>query len=117
MESTNTQSTIKQTIGLTLVLLVTLLMGILIGMQVLPIPNPHAYIGEQNADLAKYQPQKIEELIRFIEARYVDDIDRNELIDQVLQKEAALNAISDKSNEGSDQKINGKTTNALKHIR
>ena len=65
-----------------------LVLGILLGVKLqkeVPIaPTP---TGEQ---IVETQPGKLEELLRYIEARYVDDVDRDELIqkaiDNILQE-------------------------------
>ncbi len=66
------------------VLILGILLGIKLQKEVPIVPTPE---GEEQVET---QPGKLEELLRFIEARYVDKVDRDELIqkaiDNILQE-------------------------------
>lgn len=76
----------KVQIWLPLLIAVTLVVGILIGMR-LPQADAAIKISKRN-DAHDYLSRegKIEELLRYIEAKYVDKVDRDKLVDEAIQK-------------------------------
>ncbi len=60
--------------------------GILLGMRLQSAAPPLVISGERLADGANAGSYaKLEELLRFIEAKYVDEVDRNKLVDEAIQ--------------------------------
>ncbi|HPH18673.1 MAG TPA: S41 family peptidase [Haliscomenobacter sp.] len=73
-------------IWLPLLLAVVLVLGILIGMR---LPQSAASLKVSKAESYHNYRQregKIEELLRYIEAKYVDKVDRDKLVDEAIQK-------------------------------
>ncbi len=69
---------------LPLLLALTLVVGMLIGME-LQTSTPTVIISDSmNSSKSNYGQGKIEELIRYIEAKYVDEVDRDALIQQAI---------------------------------
>ncbi|MBK9489897.1 MAG: S41 family peptidase [Haliscomenobacter sp.] len=76
----------KVQIWLPLLLAVVLVLGILIGMR---LPQSAASLKVSKAESYHNYRQregKIEELLRYIEAKYVDKVDRDKLVDEAIQK-------------------------------
>ena len=71
---------IWQPLAFAVVLLTGMLLGIRLQNEVPLLPTPITESGV----VTDVQPEKIEEIIRFIEARYVDKVDRKELMDKVI---------------------------------
>lgn len=65
-------------------LAVVLVAGMLIGMR-LQDPSPTMVVEPQEETASVLGQGKIEELIRYIEAKYVDDVNRDELIDKAIE--------------------------------
>lgn len=76
----------KVQIWLPLLIAVALVVGILIGMR-LPQADAAIKISNRN-DTHDYLSRegKVEELLRYIEAKYVDKVDRDKLVDEAIQK-------------------------------
>lgn len=76
----------KVQIWLPLLIAVALVVGILIGMR-LPQADAAIKISNRN-DTYDYLSRegKVEELLRYIEAKYVDKVDRDKLVDEAIQK-------------------------------
>lgn len=69
---------------LPLLLALTLVVGMLIGME-LQTSTPTVIISDSmNSSKSNYGQGKIEELIRYIEAKYVDEVDRDALVQQAI---------------------------------
>lgn len=76
----------KVQIWLPLLIAVALVVGILIGMR---LPQAGAAIKISKRDDARdylSREGKVEELLRYIEAKYVDKVDRDKLVDEAIQK-------------------------------
>lgn len=72
----------KVQIWLPLIIAVSMVLGIVIGMR-LPQTDPAVKIIKSDAVLRE---GKIEELLRYIEAKYVDKVDRDKLVDEAIEK-------------------------------
>jgi len=76
----------KVQIWLPLLIAVALVVGILIGMR-LPQADAAIKISKRNeAHDYLSREGKVEELLRYIEAKYVDKVDRDKLVDEAIQK-------------------------------
>lgn len=76
----------KVQIWLPLLIAVALVVGILIGMR-LPQADAAIKISKKNSDHDYLSREgKVEELLRYIEAKYVDKVDRDKLVDEAIQK-------------------------------
>ncbi|HMO39957.1 MAG TPA: S41 family peptidase [Saprospiraceae bacterium] len=73
----------KLNIWLPLLLAVVLVTGMLIGMR-LQSEAPRVVDLQDNSLLTPQSYSKIEELMRYIEAKYVDEVDRDKLIDEAI---------------------------------
>ncbi|MDX2069845.1 MAG: S41 family peptidase [Haliscomenobacter sp.] len=76
----------KVQIWLPLIIAVSVVLGIVIGMR-LPQAAPAVKISKSGA-IHDYRLRegKIEELLRYIEAKYVDKVDRDKLVDEAIEK-------------------------------
>lgn len=76
----------KVQIWLPLIIAVSVVLGILIGMR-LPQSAAAVKISKSNAvHDYRLREGKIEELLRYIEAKYVDKVDRDKLVDEAIEK-------------------------------
>ncbi len=78
----NNSTNISPRFWLPLAFSVVLVLGILLGIKLqteVPIVS-----SAKGANALEVQPGKIEELLRYIEAKYVDEIDREELVQKVI---------------------------------
>lgn len=76
----------KVQIWLPLIIAVSVVLGILIGMR---LPQSAAAIKISKRDTVqdyRLREGKIEELLRYIEAKYVDKVDRDKLVDEAIEK-------------------------------
>ncbi len=76
--STHTSNKFWLPLAFAFVLILGILLGIKLQKEVPIVPSP------KGAQLVERQPGKLEELLRYIEARYVDKVDRDELIQQAI---------------------------------
>lgn len=76
----------KVQIWLPLIIAVSIVLGIVIGMR-LPQAAPAVKISKSGAvHDYRLREGKIEELLRYIEAKYVDKVDRDKLVDEAIEK-------------------------------
>lgn len=76
----------KVQIWLPLIIAVSMVLGIVIGMR-LPQAAPAVKISKSGAvHDYRLREGKIEELLRYIEAKYVDKVDRDKLVDEAIEK-------------------------------
>lgn len=76
----------KVQIWLPLIIAVSMVLGIVIGMR-LPQAAPAVKISKTGAASDyRLREGKIEELLRYIEAKYVDKVDRDKLVDEAIEK-------------------------------
>ncbi|WP_373552096.1 S41 family peptidase [Haliscomenobacter sp.] len=76
----------KVQIWLPLIIAVSMVFGLLIGMR---LPQSAAAIKISKSDAGqdyRLREGKIEELLRYIEAKYVDKVDRDKLVDEAIEK-------------------------------
>jgi carboxyl-terminal processing protease len=76
----------KVQIWLPLIIAVSMVFGILIGMR---LPQSAAAIKISKSDAGqdyRLREGKIEELLRYIESKYVDKVDRDKLVDEAIEK-------------------------------
>ncbi len=76
----------KVQIWLPLIIAVSMVFGILIGMR---LPQSAAAIKISKSDASqdyRLREGKIEELLRYIESKYVDKVDRDKLVDEAIEK-------------------------------
>lgn len=78
------QSAKKVTVWLPLLLAVVLVAGMFIGMRV-QNSAPTVVMEPREETEATLGQGKIEELIRYVEAKYVDDVDRDKLVDEAIE--------------------------------
>jgi len=84
MSSFSNNLTTKVQIWLPLLLAVTLALGILIGARLQTAPPHLKVVSNQSPSDYTLRQGKIEELLRYIDAKYVDTIDRDKLIDEAI---------------------------------
>lgn len=85
MDSNNTPPQKKITVWMPLMLSIMMVMGMLIGLKLQPTPSAVAVVTEQEEIPSHSLGQgKVEELIRYIEAKYVDDVDRGEMVQEAI---------------------------------
>jgi carboxyl-terminal processing protease len=84
MSSFSKNLTTKVQIWLPLLLAVTLALGILIGARLQTAPPHIKIVSNQSSSDYTLRQGKIEELLRYIDAKYVDTIDRDKLIDEAI---------------------------------
>ena len=76
----------KVQIWLPLIIAVSMVLGIVIGMR-LPQAAPAVKISKSGTvHDYRLREGKIEELLRYIEAKYVDKVDRDKLVDEAIEK-------------------------------
>ncbi len=81
-----TRPTSRLFIWLPFLLSAVLAGGILIGMRLQSAAPPLIISGERGTDqLGSGSYGKLEELLRYIEAKYVDEVDRDKLVDEAIQ--------------------------------
>lgn len=76
----------KVQIWLPLIIAVSMVLGIVIGMR---LPQSAAAVKISKSDAVhdyRLREGKIEELLRYIEAKYVDKVDRDKLVDEAIEK-------------------------------
>jgi carboxyl-terminal processing protease len=76
----------KVQIWLPLIIAVSVVLGIVIGMR---LPQSAAAVKISKSDAVhdyRLREGKIEELLRYIEAKYVDKVDRDKLVDEAIEK-------------------------------
>lgn len=76
----------KVQIWLPLIIAVSMVLGIVIGMR---LPQSAAAVKISKGDAVhdyRLREGKIEELLRYIEAKYVDKVDRDKLVDEAIEK-------------------------------
>lgn len=100
----------KISIFLPLLLSVFLVGGMLIGFKLKS--NKNSSIGESISIISATEPGRLEELIRYIEARYVDDIDRDEMTESAIntllkQLDPHSNYISSKDLKEVNEQLEG----------
>ncbi len=100
----------KISIFLPLLLSVFLVGGMLIGFKLKS--NKSSSIGESISIISATEPGRLEELIRYIEARYVDDIDRDEMTESAIntllkQLDPHSNYISSKDLKEVNEQLEG----------
>lgn len=83
MDQERKHTPLKLSVWLPLLFAVVLVVGILIGMRLQSEAPTVVDLQEGNA-LGAQNYSKIEELLRYIEAKYVDEVDRDELIDEAI---------------------------------
>lgn len=84
MEQDRKNTPMKWSVWLPLLFAIILVVGIVIGMR-LQSETPTVVELEEGKALNGQNHGKIEELLRYIEAKYVDEVDREELIDKAIQ--------------------------------
>jgi len=84
MRPNNDQSSKGMKVWLPLLFAIVLVLGMLIGMELQPLAP--TVIVESHSEIAPNAlgNGKIEELIRYIEAKYVDEVDREELVTEAI---------------------------------
>lgn len=86
MPSETTQTTRRAYVWLPILLSAVLAGGILLGMRLQSASPPLVISGERDqAYVRNASSGKLEELLRFIEAKYVDEVDRDKLVDEAIQ--------------------------------
>ena len=81
MQANQTPSPSRKAVWLPLLLALALSVGIFTGMQ---LSGPVRGAAQDDSNNALNSNHKIEELLRYIEARYVDKVDRQKLVDEAI---------------------------------
>lgn len=65
-----------------------MVVGMLIGLQMQPVVEPHTtrIDTEQLMDVIPLGRGKVEEIIRYIDAKYVEEVDREELVEEAIEQ-------------------------------
>lgn len=83
MTENNRQDTGRFNVWMPLLFALVLVVGMLIGMRL--HPDQTTIVMEPQEEMVSVLGQgKLEELVRYIEAKYVDDVDRDELVDKTI---------------------------------